>query len=119
MLFDSMITLRARWRRARRVGMASASLPCCVRAQNTRAAPATRKRDVSESPDRLSSSVTAQEWSPVAQSHGSPLAEQMPWPYCVTLTADQPKSGSAEISPATTLVLPTLREWPPITINDI
>jgi hypothetical protein len=54
-----------------------------------------------------------------AQSHASPLAEQMPCPYCVILKAVQWNSGSAEIRPATTLVLPTLREWPPITMMDM
>src|SRR5579864_2831689 len=39
----------------------------------------------------------------------------MPWPYCVILTAVQLNSGRAAIKPATTLVLPTLRECPPMT----
>src|SRR5579885_1778456 len=41
----------------------------------------------------------------------------MPWPYCVILTAVQSNCGRAAISPATTLVLPTFRECPPITIR--
>src|ERR1700728_392077 len=43
----------------------------------------------------------------------------MPWPYCVILTAVQLNSGNAEIRPATTLVLPTLRECPPMTMMAI
>src|ERR1700690_1866949 len=39
----------------------------------------------------------------------------MPCPYCVIFSAVQRYSGSAAIRPATTLVLPTLRECPPIT----
>ena len=81
MLLDSMITLRAPSSRLRSMGIASASLPCSVRTQNTRAAPATKKRDVSDSPVRSRSSVIAHEWSPVAQSQASPLAEQIPWPH--------------------------------------
>src|SRR5215470_3646435 len=38
----------------------------------------------------------------------------MPCPYCVILKAVQWNCGSAEMSPATTLVLPTLRECPPM-----
>src|ERR1700694_2396163 len=59
----------------------------------------------------------ARVWSSVTQSHGSPLAEQIPWPYWVILIAVQLNSGSAAIRPATTLVLPTLRECPPTTTN--
>src|SRR5208337_280872 len=84
-----------------------------------RAAPETRKREVSLSPLRSRSSVSAQEWSSVAQSQSSPLAEQMPWPYCVILTAVQRNSGREAMRPATTLVLPTLRECPPITTSAI
>src|ERR1700722_12578599 len=97
--------------------MASASLPCSVRTHNDRAAPATRNLDVSDLPERSRSSEIAHEWSPVAQSQGSPLAEQMPCPYCVILTAVQLNSRNAEINPATTLVLPTLRECPPTTTS--
>src|SRR4029077_12371670 len=97
-------------------GMASPSRPCRVRTHNDRLAPATRKRDVSLSPLRSFSSLRARKWSsPVSQSQGLPSAEQMPWPNCVILSAVQLNSGSAAISPATTLVLPTLRECPPIT----
>src|SRR5208337_3071731 len=81
--------------------------------------PATRKRDESLSPLRSRSSVTAQEWSAVAQSQSSPSAEQMPCPYCVILTAIQWSSGRAAMRPATTLVLPTLRECPPMTMIGI
>src|SRR3984957_13990773 len=97
--------------------MASASLPCSVRTHNDRAAPATRNLDVSDLPERSRSSEIAHEWSPVAQSQGSPLAEQMPCPYCVILTAVQLNSRNAEINPATPLVLPTLRECPPTTTS--
>src|SRR5215469_690977 len=55
----------------------------------------------------------------VAQSHGLPSAEQMPWPNCVIFSAVQWYSGRAAISPATTLVLPTLRECPPMTTRAI
>src|SRR5208282_1340101 len=48
-------------------------------------------------------------------SQASPLAEQMPCPYCVIFRAVQWKAGRAAIRPATTLVLPTLRECPPMT----
>src|SRR5580704_15261875 len=82
--------------------MASASLPCSVRTHNDRAAPATRNLDVSDLPERSRSSEIAHEWSPVAQSQGSPLAEQMPCPYCVILTAVQLNSRNADINPATT-----------------
>src|SRR5215472_12975101 len=99
--------------------MASASLPCSVRIQNTRFAPAARNRDVSDSPDLLCSSEIAQAWSPLAQSQASPLAEQIPWPYCVILRAVHSNSRNAAMRPATTLVLPTLREWPPMTTSDI
>src|SRR5579863_7767241 len=114
-LFDSMITLRAPSKRRRNVGIASARRPCSVRTHHACTAPATRNREVSDLPDRSRSSEIAQEWSAVAQSQASPLAEQMPCPYCVILTAVQSNSGSAAIRPATTLVLPTLRECPPTT----
>src|SRR6266853_2430465 len=97
-------------------GMASPRRPWRVRTHRDRLAPATRKRDVSLSPLRSFSSLRARKWSsPVSQSQGLPSAEQMPWPNCVILSAVQLNSGSAAISPATTLVLPTLRECPPIT----
>src|SRR5437867_1258261 len=67
------------------------------------------------SPDLSFSSEIAQEWSATAQSQAWPEREQIPWPYCVTLKAVQLYAGSAAINPATTLVLPTLRECPPIT----
>src|SRR5579864_4360732 len=119
MLFDSMITFRACSSFLRRVGRASARRPCSVRTQKTGAAPADRNREVSELPERSCSSEIAQEWSAVAQSQASPFAEQIPWPYCVILMAVHWNSGKAEIRLATTLVLPTLRECPPITTNAI
>src|SRR5580692_1811210 len=116
MLFDSMITLFAGSIFVRKAGTASARRPCSVRTHRARFAPATRNLDVSDSAERSRSSEIAQEWSAVAQSHGSPFAEQTPWPYCVILTAVHSNSVSAEIRPATTLVLPTLRECPPMTM---
>src|SRR5579871_1504351 len=116
-LFDSMMVLAAFSRRWRKVGIASARRPCSVLTQKTRLAPACKKREVSESPERSCSSVIAQEWSPVAQSQASPLAEQIPWPYCVIFAAVHSNSGKAVIKPATTLVLPTLRECPPTTMR--
>jgi hypothetical protein len=59
-LLDSTITLRERSSRFRKAGMASASLPCSVRTHNARAAPASKKREVSESPPRSFSSEIAQ-----------------------------------------------------------
>src|SRR5882724_3334417 len=100
-------------------GIASARRPCSVRTHHACSAPATRKRDVSDSPSRFLSSETAHAWSAVAQSQASPLAEQMPCPYWVIFRAVQRKWDRAEIRPATTLVLPTLREWPPMTMIDI
>src|SRR5271165_6405374 len=99
----------------RSCGMASANIPWRVLTHSERAAPATRKRELSLSPLRSRSSVMAQEWSSVAQSQGAPSAEQMPCPYCVILTDVQQSSGSAATRPATTLVFPTLRECPPMT----
>src|SRR5580692_4851644 len=115
MLFDSKITFSDSASLRRMVGMASARRPCSVRTHQARAAPATRKREVSESPERFFSSEIAQLWSSVAQWQDSPLSEQTPWPYCVIFKAVQRYSGKAAIKPATTLVLPTLRECPPIT----
>src|ERR1700732_1545192 len=119
MLFDSRITFFDSANRRRIVGTASASLPCSVRTHHTRAAPDAKKRDVSDFPDRSFSSEIAQVWSSVAQWHASPFIEQTPWPYCVIFIAVQLYSGRAAIKPATTLVLPTLRECPPITIRAI
>ena len=116
-LLDSIITLRASSRRWRNAGIASASRPCSVLTHRARSAPATRKREVSDSPDGSRSSEIAHEWSSVEQSQGSPLAEQTPCPYCVIFTAVQSNSRRAEMSPATTLVLPTLRECPPMTTS--
>ena len=115
-LFDSMITFSAPAILRSISGMASPNRPCRVRTQSDRLAPATRKREVSLSPLRSFSSLRARKWSsPVSQSQGLPSAEQMPWPNCVIFKAVQLNSGSAAIKPATTLVLPTLRECPPIT----
>src|SRR6185437_9549860 len=120
MLLDSMITFSApailRWMS----GMASLRRPWRVRTQMERSAPATRKREVSVSPERSRSSLRARKWSsPVSQSQGLPSAEQIPWPNCVILSAVQWYSGRAAIRPATTLVLPTLRECPPMTTRAI
>jgi len=115
-LLDSMITFSAPAILRSISGIASPNLPCRVRTQSDRFAPATRKRDVSLSPLKSFSSLRARKWSsPVSQSQGFPSAEQMPWPNCVIFKAVQLNSGSAAIKPATTLVLPTLRECPPIT----
>src|ERR1044071_71174 len=115
-LFDSMITFSAPAILRSMSGMASPKRPWRVRTHRERRAPATRKREVSLSPLRSRSSLRARKWSsPVSQSHGLPSAEQMPCPNCVILRAVQLSSGSAAIRPATTLVLPTLRECPPIT----
>src|SRR5262249_34801868 len=119
MLFDSMITLSAPAIFLRMSGMAAASIPCRVLTQMECLAPATRKREVSLSPLRSCSSVMARVWSSVAQWQGLPSAEQMPCPYCVIFRAVQLNSGNAAINPATTLVLPTLRECPPITTKDM
>src|SRR5258706_4042915 len=97
-------------------GIASASRPCLVRTHSERCAPARRKRDVSDAPLRSRSPVMPRPCSASAQPQASPLMEQTPWPYCVIFTAVHARSGSAAIRPATTLVLPTLRECPPITI---
>src|SRR6478752_5054050 len=43
----------------------------------------------------------------------------MPCPYWVILNAVQLYSGNAAIRPATTLVFPTLRECPPMTMRDM
>src|SRR6266568_6693238 len=115
-LFDSKIAFSDSRSLRRIVGIASASRPCSVRTHHARVAPATRKREVSDSPDRSFSSEIAHELSAAAQSQASPLREQMPWPYCVILNAVQLCAGIAAINPATTLVLPTLRECPPITM---
>ena len=52
---------------------------------------------------------------PLSQRPVLPLAEHMPWPNWVILRAVQVNSGRAAMIPARTLVLPTLREFPPIT----
>src|ERR1700758_1030946 len=98
-------------------GIASASMPCRVRTHSERRAPETRKREESLSPPRSRSSVIAQLESSQAQSQALPSAEQMPCPYCVIFIAVQWNSGNAAIRPATTLVLPTLRECPPTTMS--
>src|SRR6202158_6298869 len=43
----------------------------------------------------------------------------MPWPYCVILTEFQSNARRPETGPAMTLVLPTLRECPPMTMMAI
>src|SRR5579871_1163575 len=59
-LFDSTITLRASSILRRKVGIASASLPCSVRTHKARLAPATRNREESDCPLRSLSSEIAQ-----------------------------------------------------------
>ena len=95
-----MMTFSAPASAFRSAGIAAASSPCRVRTHNERTAPATRKRELSLSPERSRSSRIAQEWSAVAHAHGLPSAEQMPWPYCVILAAVQRSSGRAAINPA-------------------
>ncbi len=58
-LFDSKITLPESSIRRRSAGIASANLPCSVRTHSARAAPASRNRDVSDSPVRSFSSEIA------------------------------------------------------------
>ena len=112
-----MMTLPAFANSSRRAGIASASIPCLVRAHKTRFAPASRNRDVSLPPLRSRSSSTDQACSLSfsAQSQGSVVTEQTPCPNCVIFTASHRISGMREIRPATTLVLPTFLECPPIT----
>src|SRR5207253_10580822 len=86
-LFDSKIAFSDSRSLRRIVGIASASRPCSVLTHHARFAPATRKRELSESPDLSFSSEIAQEWSATAQSQASPEREQTLRPYCVTLTA--------------------------------
>src|SRR5271154_4838461 len=115
-LFDSITTFSACAISLRILGIASDKSPCRVRTQNERNAPAARYRPESvvlSPPTR--SSLTATVCSAVSQSQGSPLAEHIPWPNCVTLNAVQCISGSAAISPATTLVLPIFLVCPPTT----
>src|SRR5579863_4904804 len=119
MLFDSRMAFFASASLRRIVGRASASRPCSVRTHHARAAPAAKNREVSESPTRSFSSEIAQLWSSLAQWQDSPFCEQIPWPYCVILKAVQSHSGRAAMRPATTLVLPTLRECPPTTMSAI
>src|SRR5262249_39138095 len=105
-----MITFLALAMRSRKVGIASASLPCSVLTQSARDAPATRKREVSDSPARSRSPEIAQEWFEGEQSQAPRLAEQIPCPSWVILPPIHSALASAEIRPATTLVLPTVRE---------
>src|SRR5260370_29502260 len=116
MLFDSISTFSARAISLRIRGIPSDKPPCRVLTQNDRTAPAARYRPESVvlSPP-IRSSLTATVCSAVSQSHGSPLAEHIPCPNCVTLNAVQCISGSAAISPATTLVLPIFLVCPPTT----
>src|SRR5258705_1730154 len=116
MLFDSISTFSARAISLRILGIATDRSPCRVLTQNERTAPAARYRPESVllSPS-IRSSLTATVCSAVSQSHGSPLAEHIPWPNCVTLNAVQCISGRAAISPATTLVFPIFLVCPPTT----
>src|SRR5450759_658268 len=61
MLFDSMMVFGVEARILRMRGMASARRPCWVRTHQERSAPATKKLEVSDSPERSFSSDTAQE----------------------------------------------------------
>src|SRR5580704_6023573 len=116
MLFDSITTFSARSISLRIRGIASDKSPCRVLTQNDRTAPAARYLPVSvELSPPTRSSLTARVCSAVSQSHGSPLAEHIPCPNCVILNAVQCISGSAAISPATTLVFPIFRVCPPTT----
>ena len=115
MLFDSITEFSARSSSFRIRGIASARSPVRVLTQNDRTAPAARYRaeSVPDFPSR--SSLTATVCSAVSQSHGSPLAEHIPWPNCVILNAVHRISGIAAISPATTLVFPMFLVCPPTT----
>src|SRR5579864_9227994 len=119
MLFDSRMAFSDSASRRAIVGTASAKRPCSVRTQKERFAPATRKRELSDFPLRSFSSEMAQVWSEVAQWQGLPFSEHRPWPNWVTLNAVQLCDDKAAIRPATTLVLPTFRECPPITMMAI
>src|SRR5438067_4769336 len=96
--------------------MASSKGPCLVRTQRARIAPATRNREVSLLPERSRSSLMASVCSSTAHPQLFPLTEQIPCPNWVIFTAVHCWAGKAEIIPATTLVLPTLRECPPTTM---
>src|SRR3984885_6083524 len=115
-LFDSITTFSAAAISFRIRGIASARSPVRVLTQKDRTAPAARYRpeSVVASPPILSS-LTATVCSAVSQSHGSPFAEHIPCPNCVTLKAVHRISGIAEISPATTLVFPIFLVCPPTT----
>src|SRR5277367_3424371 len=116
MLFDSMTTFSARSISLRILGIASDKSPCRVLTQNDRIAPAARylpESVVASPPTR--SSLTATVCSAVSQSQGSPFAEHIPCPNCVTLNAVQRISGIAVINPATTLVFPIFLVCPPTT----
>src|ERR1035437_9245590 len=119
MLFDSMMAYCVEAMISRMRGMAFSRRPGWVRTHQECSAPATRKREVSDLPERSFSSEIAQEWSAVAQSQVSPWAERTPCRCSVILTAVRGGGGRAAIGPATTLVLPTLRVCPPMTIMDI
>ena len=115
-LFDSITEFSARSSSFRSRGIASASCPCRVLTQNDRSAPAARylpESVPSSAPAR--SSLIAIVWFAVSQSQGSPFAEHTPCPNCVILNAVQFICGIAEMSPATTLVLPMFRVCPPTT----
>src|SRR5271170_1867719 len=116
MLFDSITTFSARSISLRILGIASDKSPARVLTQNDRNAPAARYRPESIvlSPPTLSS-LTVTVCSAVSQSQGSPFAEHIPCPNCVTLKAVQCISGIAAISPATTLVFPIFLVCPPTT----
>ncbi len=115
-LFDSITTFSAPAISFRIRGIATARSPVRVLTQNDRTAPAARylPESVVESPPTRSS-LTATVCSAVSQSHGSPFAEHIPCPNCVTLKAVHRISGIAEISPATTLVFPIFLVCPPTT----
>src|SRR5580698_7595094 len=117
MLFDSITTFSASAISLRIRGITTARSPVRVLTQNDRAAPADRYRpeSVVQSPPARSS-LTATVCSAVSQSQGSPFAEHIPCPNCVTLNAVQCISGIAEINPATTLVFPIFLVCPPTTI---
>src|ERR1039457_5273630 len=78
MLFDSMMAYCVEAMSSRMRGMAFSRRPGWVRTHQECSAPETRKREVSDSPERSFSSDIAQEWSAVAQPQASPWAEQTP-----------------------------------------
>src|SRR5437660_12016230 len=88
-LFDSKIAFSDSRSLRRIVGIASASRPCSVRTHHARVAPATRKRELSDSPDLSVSAEIAQEWSATAQSQAWPELVTISWPKAEESQASQ------------------------------